>query len=337
MIIPMIDKHAVSIVVGLLDQHLGTDITEHALRQSQLCRASLSNGPGFVPLYTELQLIEAAARKVGDRHLGLTLGMHHSYADFGPVADYVQSAPDLLSAIARGTLSLPYIQPGGRAQLKTVGSHVLLSYEYGAPTINGIQHTEEAIPFLLTDLIRGFMGKDWHPDWIELPGQADIDFDAYGISAPVHWQAQAPGIAFAQKILRFSNPKRTRHTLDLGDVPRLTGLQKLSGLTDRVNEVFPLHAEQQDLSVAAIAGRLSLGVRSLERQLQAEGTSFRSLKQSFLRDRACSLLAEPGTKPDEVAFALGYREPNSFRRAFRNWTGQTPAAFATAARAALTP
>jgi AraC-like DNA-binding protein len=196
------------------------------------------------------------------------------------------------------------------------------------PTLNGVRHAQEAIPFLMRDMVRGFIGPDWQPDWIEIPSPTAPNYADFGFPVPVRCHAERPGIAIPNKILHAPNPNSARTMLDLSDLPRLTGLRRPRGLADRVRAVLPLQAEQRDLSVEAVSERLALGVRSLERQLQAENTSFRHIKQDFLRDRACKLLAKPGAKPDEIATALGYREPNSFRRAFRNWTGQTPSAFA---------
>ena len=58
-----------------------------------------------------------------------------------------------------------------------------------------------------------------------------------------------------------------------------------------------------------------------------EGTSFREVKATFIETRARELLAESDLGLDEIARSLGYREPNSFRRAFRTWMGLSPRAY----------
>jgi AraC-like DNA-binding protein len=45
------------------------------------------------------------------------------------------------------------------------------------------------------------------------------------------------------------------------------------------------------------------------------------------RDRALLLLRSPGVPIEEVADRLGYWSPQNFARAFRQWTGTTPAAY----------
>jgi AraC-like DNA-binding protein len=81
-----------------------------------------------------------------------------------------------------------------------------------------------------------------------------------------------------------------------------------------------------------VAARLSFGRRTLQRLLQAEGTSFRELKARFLDQRARARLAESDLDVPAIARALGYDEPGNFRRAVRSWSGQTPHGFRRAAR-----
>jgi AraC-like DNA-binding protein len=70
-----------------------------------------------------------------------------------------------------------------------------------------------------------------------------------------------------------------------------------------------------------------MGRRKLQRVLKAEGTSFRDIRERFLETRARALLAEPNLTIQEIAHSLGYSEVNSFRRAFRQWTGLSPNAY----------
>ena len=51
------------------------------------------------------------------------------------------------------------------------------------------------------------------------------------------------------------------------------------------------------------------------------------------REKALLLLRSPSLSLDEVAEQLGYSDTSNFRRAFRRWTGVSPATYRkTAAR-----
>src|SRR5262245_36929428 len=79
------------------------------------------------------------------------------------------------------------------------------------------------------------------------------------------------------------------------------------------------------VSETAVAARLALTVRTMHRHLVEAGTSFRGIRDELLRQRAKELLSERRVPIAEVSFLLGYSDPSSFHRAFRRWTGFTPA------------
>ncbi len=81
----------------------------------------------------------------------------------------------------------------------------------------------------------------------------------------------------------------------------------------------------QSPTVEDAAAAFRMARRTLHRRLRAAGTTFQALHQRVLRERADRLLEE-GRAVSEVADALGYADTSSFCRAYRRWTGQSPAA-----------
>ncbi len=77
----------------------------------------------------------------------------------------------------------------------------------------------------------------------------------------------------------------------------------------------------------ALAARLHLSARTLHRQLKEEGASLQALKDEVRLGRARELLLRTERPIKQVAQAAGFRNEKSFIRAFRNWTGQSPAEF----------
>ena len=75
-----------------------------------------------------------------------------------------------------------------------------------------------------------------------------------------------------------------------------------------------------------IARYLKQSARTLRRRLRDEGTTFSRLRQRVLEREACRRLESPGASIQEVSHALGFAEPATFHRAFKRWTGITPAA-----------
>lgn len=73
-----------------------------------------------------------------------------------------------------------------------------------------------------------------------------------------------------------------------------------------------------------VAAKLSMSRRTLQRQLEAEGTAYSRLLQETRQALARHYLCKTGLPAAEISFLLGFGEPNSFYRAFREWTGLSP-------------
>jgi len=337
----MTDKALLAKVVDLLDQVVSPLVADRALRRTGLRREVFGGEPGFLPLSLEVVLVDAAARIAGEKHLGLILGAAHPHAALGCYSSYVTSAPCLFAALLRGQRALHFLQPGCRVGFRDVGTHIVLCYDTGLHTLNGAHHVHESLPLILSDLVRQFAGPTWVPDWIEVPGArapADDLLERH-VGAPVHPGAALPGLALRKADLGLLNPSPpdAGALVRFQDLPRLTGLVPAQRLAEQVADVLKTQILLGDSEAETVAMRLSLGVRTLERRLQAEGTSFRRLKQQVLQDRACTLLATTPMSVEAIALKLGYREPNSFRRAFRGWTGRSPLAYAAALRQSAVP
>lgn len=81
--------------------------------------------------------------------------------------------------------------------------------------------------------------------------------------------------------------------------------------------------------VGDVASRLAVSPRTLQRHLRNEGTSFQQVLDGLREELARNYLAKTEYSSGQIAFLLGYEDPNSFFRAFRAWTGQTPEAVRT--------
>lgn len=80
-------------------------------------------------------------------------------------------------------------------------------------------------------------------------------------------------------------------------------------------------------SLDAAAVRLGVSPRTLKRQLAGLGTSFSILRDQVIRARAEQLLLRDDDRLEQVAERLGLSDAPSFIRAFRRWTGLTPARY----------
>ena len=80
-------------------------------------------------------------------------------------------------------------------------------------------------------------------------------------------------------------------------------------------------------SKSDIARRLGMSERTLHRRLADDGANFQTLVTEARRDAAESLLLSSGHSLADVAFLTGFGDQTAFSRAFKRWTGLTPAEY----------
>jgi AraC family transcriptional regulator, regulatory protein of adaptative response / methylphosphotriester-DNA alkyltransferase methyltransferase len=84
----------------------------------------------------------------------------------------------------------------------------------------------------------------------------------------------------------------------------------------------------QKLALDDLARRVATSRRQLQRAFAEAGeTSFRSYLQKVRMERAAELLRDGGSPVNQVATAVGYRQPAQFAKAFRRHHGAPPSTF----------
>ena len=77
------------------------------------------------------------------------------------------------------------------------------------------------------------------------------------------------------------------------------------------------------------SGKECLKRRSLQRRLSEESSSYQEVLTVTRRELADYYLSQSSASLVEIAYLLGFQDGNSFLRAFRGWTGQTPGEYRT--------
>ena len=105
---------------------------------------------------------------------------------------------------------------------------------------------------------------------------------------------------------------------------RLTKLDASVPFSQRVRSVLLESLPAGEASIELTAKRLGLGTRTLQRRLQPEGMSYKDIVRQTRERLARHYLSNTQLAYGEISFLVGFEEPSSFFRAFREWTGETP-------------
>lgn len=201
-----------------------------------------------------------------------------------------------------------------------------------SPEQIGPRHPVEGMLALALLLGRGEVGAEFVPESVcfahARPDRVSEQERVFG--APVHYGCPRNELVLARALLELPQRRAELRLLaildrQLGNL--LSGLPESRRFRDVVKRCMMDELPEREPVVAVIAKKLHMSARSLQRRLQSEGTSFAEVLSDLRRDRALRYLQDQRISIAEVAFLLGFRDATAFHRAFKRWTGITPAKY----------
>ncbi len=150
---------------------------------------------------------------------------------------------------------------------------------------------------------------------------------------PIRFDAGEDGVLFPISMMDGSNPSADaalRQLLERYAADQLAKIQTHARFSERVRATVLSMLPLGGLTADAVAAQFSMSNRTLRRRLQGEDTSYQEILDDVRAELACRYLTKEKRGIDEVAFLLGFSDPSAFTKAFRRWTGQTPADFVRA-------
>ncbi|NML15445.1 AraC family transcriptional regulator [Azohydromonas caseinilytica] len=143
---------------------------------------------------------------------------------------------------------------------------------------------------------------------------------------PVRFGADAAGFSFDARYLAL--PLRRDEAALNAMLKRALPLTVRQYRRDRLlaQRVRERLRQQPGATADEVAAALFLSTRSLHRQLQEESTTLQALKDAVRRDIAVEQLLRSNRPIKQIAQAAGFDNEKSFTRAFKGWTGESPAA-----------
>jgi AraC-like DNA-binding protein len=179
---------------------------------------------------------------------------------------------------------------------------------------------------------RNIAGQQIVPREVAFPFPRPADTEAYRscFRAPLHFDRPQGALLLSRGDLDLpvttGDPTLRGYLEQLAD-QALGSIIAPSSFADRVRQVLWTRLSAGRPSLEQMSAKLGLSVRTVQRRLHQEGTSFADLLEEFRREMASHLLRDPSLAAYEIAFLLGYSDPSTFFRAFRRWYGVSPQEF----------
>jgi AraC-like DNA-binding protein len=312
-----------------------------APEQQQLW-APLPEGPeARVPWSECEERMERALSLSPDPAIGLRAGERASVAALHVVGHVLLSCHSLRDAIHSFLRYSPLVIEGAHFFLREEGERATFSIEapegsersqrFFAELALSLAH---CVGRLFPDPPRGLPRLFWtsfrHAD----PGYAQRYEALFGCH--VRFSSVEDALVFPKCLLdaRQAYGDDTLRDLLAGRAETMLGAQASdTSLALRVKT----HLRSCDLDcidAARAARAVGLSQSALRRRLSQEGTTFSALIDDVRRELALSALRDPAVCIKVLSEQLGFSEPCAFHRAFRRWTGTTPARYRDDARTA---
>jgi AraC-like DNA-binding protein len=149
-------------------------------------------------------------------------------------------------------------------------------------------------------------------------------------AAPIRFGAKEASIRFGRRFLdeplRASDARLSRILISSADAELAELQTRSASWTERVSAAARESLRAGDGSLVAVAKRMGMAPRTVQRRLMDEERSYRDVLDGVRREAAEALLARD-LGAAEVAALLGFSEAAAFHRSFKRWTGMTPMQF----------
>jgi AraC-like DNA-binding protein len=272
-------------------------------------------------------LLEEASRVTRCPHFGLRLSRHQDIGILGTVGFVMQQAPDLRTALKE--LASYFVQHNQGAIVSVEVDKGIAHWRYSSKLQGKLPNRQESdlVAGMGLNVMRLLWKPNWHPNAVYLAHAPTEDIGLYRrhFDCPVMFNWESSFMTFDPAILdaRISqaNPNLYRVLENY-----LSNLQ-LAFPDDYLGKIRYLIKQAMstgDCSIERIAQFLAVNKRTLQRQLNAQDTSYKELLQEVRCDIAQQYLQQSTGSLTTLADMLCYSDLSTFSNAFRSLFGVSP-------------
>lgn len=271
-----------------------------------------------------------ASKLVDDPCFGLRAAKYWHPSNLNALGYAWLASTSLRTALGRFCRYSRILSSGAVIELKEEPGSLYLEITYTERTASFFWRVD-ALLALLISMCRVNYGEKLDPVYVSIshpePSCAGDYFALF--RCPVEFSAAENRIAFSQQVADERLPGANPQFAQLNDEIVINYLARLEGenIVHRVKAAIIENLPSGGVSDASIADVLYMNVRSLQRRLKADGTTFKTLLNETRKELAESYIQDDKLTLSEISFMLGFSEISSFSRAFKRWTGASPKAY----------
>jgi len=308
-------------------ENLGANPAE-VLAEAGFDLALFDDPDNLISFAARSRLANHCVARTGCRHFGLLVGQQIGLHSLGLVGLLVKYSPDVGTALRSLVRYMHLHVRGATTSLEMGVRTATLGYAIYEPQGEATDQIGAGAVAMLFNILRTLCGPDWKPVEIEFAHRKPETVGPFRrfFRAPLIFDAEQYAVVFAADWLNRSMPGAD------AELHRL--LQKqIDALEARHGDDFPEQVRSV-LRTALVSGHakadqvaalFSMHSRTLNRRLNAFGIRFRELVDEGRFEIARQMLEDSATEVAQIATMLDYADASAFTRAFRRWSGTTPA------------
>jgi AraC-like DNA-binding protein len=291
-----------------------------------------------IPMHVAHQLAFDQVRCTGDVALGLKAARLMPFGSAGPLTYALHSAATVRQAIEIARRYAHLFCDGLTIELDVERTRSIVRFASVIPVPRTV--ADFAMSCWFIDRGYSSVGREAKVEcWFSWSKPEDTtEYDRTFTQANLRFGAPFDGFALSNDYLESPLPgaDSTLHVLFCQhldeQMDRLARRQTFAG---SIRGLAVRDLTHETPSAAGVAKQLGISVRTLNRRLEREGTSFRNVLDQLRQELALRYVGTHDIPLSEVSARLSFSHPEAFFRAFKRWTGESPLAYRRARRLQL--
>jgi AraC-like DNA-binding protein len=286
-----------------------------------------------IPAEREEALWDEMARLSGDPFFGLH-AQRYLPAGHGDVLDYaVRSSPTLADAFEVLVRYNRLLHDAAEFELHVGAERARLVQRFRGDPAGATRQVADYSLGALVTVCRQLVGDDdWRPLAIRFRHARPERSEEYRrfFGRMPDFDCEANEIVLSRAILGrplASADPHLHRVMHRHAAALLAERPRLEGIADEVRAALAPPRREGVPGIRGIAAAVGMNVRTLQRRLGQEGTSYQEVLEETRYALALRLLGERRMPVARIAAEVGFSEPSAFHRAFKRWTGLTPEAW----------
>ena len=307
------------------------------LDKANIPQAALNDPEMLIGFSSTCRLLELAAEDLGRPDFSVAYAQYSapSFTNLGPLALLANFTSTMQQWLETGIKYWSLHTNGFTCVLLPSAKKGLMAFRYNADSfvLPARQTAEHCFSCVVLLARIGTNSPNENPRLVRFQHAAPADTSAHKalFGCPIEWGAEHNEIIFEERLLALPTPGYLTMLRPLMDRYVRSRIDRMKGYdqsaTTMVALAIPTIMGSGKCSAENVASALGTNLRTMQRQLADEGTSFTAILDRVRRNLATNYLRETEIAISRIAEILEYASTAAFTNAFQRWEGEAPLRF----------